>query len=104
MLNRFLARIVNSAGVRARVVGRFKFILVVVTLLLLVNQSALSCRADDADSQIKAVLDQYYDAQFETAKKLCESLVAGHPKNLTGRYLLGNICVKLNQIAEAERF
>lgn len=102
MLNRSLFRIANSAGVRARAAGKVRFTVAVVGFLLLTANAVHPCLADDEDSQVKAILDQYYDDQFETAKKLCRSLLAKHPKNLTARYLLGNICVKLNQIAEAE--
>lgn len=102
MLNRNLFRIAKGAGLRARAACEFKVRAAVITLLFLTAQVALPCLAADEDSQIKAVLDQYYDTQFVTAKKLCQSLLSAHPKNLTARYLLGNICVKLNQISEAE--
>ncbi len=112
MLYRIHSRIANGAGVRARAAVEFsaavkiraavKFIAAVLTLLLLTAHVALPVLAADEESQIKAVLDQYFDNQFEKAKKLCKSLLAAHPKNLTAHYLLGNICVKLNQVAEAE--
>ena len=51
--------------------------------VLLASQSALPCRADDETSQINAVLALYDETQFETAKKLCDKLLAGHPKSLT---------------------
>lgn len=102
MLDRFLFRIAALVLVRPSCSSKVRVKVAVVACLLLANQSVLSCRAADEDSQVKAVLDQYYDSQFVTAKKLCQSLLAGHPKNLTARYLLGNICVKLNQLGEAE--
>jgi tetratricopeptide (TPR) repeat protein len=100
MLNRIHSRIANGAGVRAR--AAVKFGVAVLSLLLLITQAALPCLAADEESQIKAVLDQHFDNQFEKAKKLCLTLLAAHPKSLTAHYLLGNICVKLNQVAEAE--
>jgi|JI9StandDraft_1071089.scaffolds.fasta_scaffold15018_4 predicted Zn-dependent protease len=114
MLNRILFRIANGAGVRARAAGELKFRAAVrfrvavkfnaavLVSLLLISQAALPCMAADEETQIKAVLDQYFDNQYEKAKKLCRTLLAAHPKSLTAHYLLGNICIKLNQVAEAE--
>lgn len=108
MLSRFLSRIANSAGVRARAAGNFRFGVSVkfraafIALLFLTTSAALPCLAADEESQVKAVLDQYFDSQFEKAKKLCNDLLAKHPRNLTAHYLLGNICIKLNQVGEAE--
>ena len=114
MLNRILFRIANGAGVRARAAGELKFRAAVrfrvavkfnaavLALLLFATQVALPCMAADEETQIKAVLDQYFDNQYEKAKKLCRTLLAAHPKSLTAHYLLGNICIKLNQVAEAE--
>ncbi len=114
MLNRILYRIANGAGVQARAAGELKFRAAVrfrvavkfnaavLVSLLLISQAALPCMAADEESQIKAVLDQYFDNQYEKAKKLCRTLLAAHPKSLTAHYLLGNICIKLNQVAEAE--
>lgn len=94
MLNRIRFRIANGAGVRARAAF--------LTLLLFTASATLPGIAADEESQIKAVLDQYFDNQFEKAKTLCRTLLAAHPKSLTAHYLLGNICIKLNQVAEAE--
>lgn len=114
MRNRTYFRIANEAGARAQAAGEFKFKATVksraivrfrlafLTLLLLTAQVALPCLAADEEGQIKSVLDLYFDNQFEKAKKLCRSLLTAYPKSLTGHYLLGNICIKLNQVAEAE--
>lgn len=94
MLNRILSRIANGAGVRTLVAF--------LTLLLFTASATLPGIAADEESQVKAVLDQYFDNQFEKAEKLCRALLAAHPKSLTAHYLLGNICIKLNQVGEAE--
>jgi predicted Zn-dependent protease len=75
---------------------------VTLTLLLLAALTALPAWAEDENSQTNAVLTQYDSGQFEKAKHLCERLLAAHPKSLTGHYLLGNICVKLYQLPQAE--
>ncbi|MBU6453768.1 MAG: tetratricopeptide repeat protein [Cyanobacteria bacterium REEB67] len=74
----------------------------VLILVLAAPHSLCSTLAEDNGVQFRAVVSQYDAGNYDRAKHLAESLIAGHPRNLTAHYLLGNICVKLNQIAQAE--
>jgi predicted Zn-dependent protease len=75
---------------------------IVLILVLAAPHSMCSTLAEDSGMQLRAVISQYDAGNYDRAKHLAESLIAGHPKNVTAHYLLGNICVKLNKMTQAE--
>ncbi len=51
---------------------------------------------------LKEVLAAYDAGNFQKAMTLCKQLLSTRPRDLAAHYVMGNICVKFNQISDAE--
>jgi hypothetical protein len=71
------------------------------TLILTQHAGPAAATAASEAEQIKAILTEYDGGQYESALKLCDSLLHANPRNLTAHYLKGNVCVKQNRLEQA---
>jgi tetratricopeptide (TPR) repeat protein len=82
-------------------------ILIAGTQLVLFSHASAALAETEAEagkarSNMKEALASYDAGDYRKAMDLCKKVLIAEPSNLTAHYVMGNICVKCNQIRDAK--